>query len=133
MNVCKVMLSMLFLFCMATTAMACNCGKKNAAGAQASSCQCGSSCTENACSDSPAKSTGQEKAETETEVLDVGNIVCPVSGKPIGSMGEGVIYTHNGKAYHLCCPGCIDEFKAQPDYYIKKLETMEIKTNNKGE
>ncbi len=39
---------------------------------------------------------------------------CIVSG------GRGTIaVTHAGKTYHVCCSGCRDEFKADPEKYIK--------------
>lgn len=39
---------------------------------------------------------------------------CVVSG------GRGTIaVTHAGKTYYVCCSGCRDEFKADPDKYIK--------------
>lgn len=39
---------------------------------------------------------------------------CIVSG------GKGSIaVSHNGKTYYVCCSGCRDEFKADPEKYIK--------------
>ena len=39
---------------------------------------------------------------------------CVVSG------GTGTMtVTHNGKTYYVCCSGCRDEFKADPEKYIK--------------
>ncbi len=39
---------------------------------------------------------------------------CIVSG------GTGTMtVTHNGKTYYVCCSGCRDEFKADPEKYIK--------------
>ncbi len=126
-------LFVLFLGLIASTAMACNCGKKSQTG-QPSACSCGSSCTETACSDSPANSsqgaTDQEKKETEPTAVDIGNKICPVSGNPVDSMGEAVTYTHEGKIYHLCCAGCIDKFKMELEYFIKKIEVIEKTTNN---
>lgn len=115
----------LFFVLTASTAMACNCGKKSGT-AQPAACSCGASCNENACTDAPAipfqVETNQEKKATEEITVDVGNKICPVSGKPIGSMGEGVMYTYAGKIYHLCCAGCIDKFKMEPEAYIKKVK-----------
>jgi YHS domain-containing protein len=54
--------------------------------------------------------------------IDVANKICPVSGKPIGSMGEGVMYKYAGKIYHLCCAGCVDKFKMDPETFIKKIK-----------
>ncbi len=42
---------------------------------------------------------------------------CIVSG------GTGTMtVTHNGKTYYVCCSGCRDEFKADPEKYIKLAE-----------
>jgi len=42
---------------------------------------------------------------------------CVVSG------GKGTIQvSHNGKTYYVCCTGCRDEFKAEPEKYIAEFE-----------
>jgi YHS domain-containing protein len=42
---------------------------------------------------------------------------CIVSG------GKGTIaVSHKGKTYHVCCSGCRDEFRADPEKYIKEYE-----------
>lgn len=42
---------------------------------------------------------------------------CVVSG------GKGTIaVSHKGKTYYVCCTGCRDEFKADPDKYIAEFE-----------
>lgn len=46
-------------------------------------------------------------------------------GKPecIVSGGLGTItVTHKGQTYYVCCSGCRDEFKADPEKYIKEHE-----------
>jgi YHS domain-containing protein len=91
---------------------ACNCGKK-AVGEAVSSCQ------DHAC----GGCGGGQEAVCSEENVEAKGANCPVSGKPIGSMGEGVTYTYNGKTYQLCCAGCIDLFKADPEKYIKNIET----------
>ncbi len=64
--------------------------------------------------------TKAEGIATKKEV--VGNTICPVSGDKIGSMGPGVTVEHEGKIYNLCCEGCIDKFKAEPDKYSTMAE-----------
>jgi len=65
-------------------------------------------------------------AQAKAQVVDVGNKICPVSGAPVaGASGMGdqpVTVEYNGKVYHLCCPGCIDEFKKNPEKYSKIAE-----------
>jgi YHS domain len=51
---------------------------------------------------------------------------CPVSG------GLGTIpVTYNGKTYYVCCSGCRDEFKANPEKYVKEFEEKRKKEKGK--
>lgn len=47
---------------------------------------------------------------------------CPVSGKPLGSMGDPVAVAHEGVTVKLCCDGCTDKFNADPATYIAKVK-----------
>lgn len=40
--------------------------------------------------------------------------ICPVSGEELGSMGDPVVVSHEGKEVKLCCDSCVAEFKADP-------------------
>lgn len=44
--------------------------------------------------------------------------ICPVSGKPLGSMGQPVAVNVNGQTVFACCGGCVDTIKANPAKYI---------------
>jgi YHS domain-containing protein len=55
-----------------------------------------------------------------TTAQDVGNQICPVSGETIDAATKAT-YEYDGKIYNFCCPMCIDEFKADPDKYIAKV------------
>jgi membrane fusion protein, copper/silver efflux system len=46
---------------------------------------------------------------------------CPVTGKPLGSMGTPVSVTASGRTVLLCCKGCESAFKKDPAKYISKL------------
>lgn len=52
---------------------------------------------------------------------------CPVGeeeeGKPnhLGSMGKPIKQVIDGKTVYLCCKGCIDELKKNPEKYLSKL------------
>ena len=59
---------------------------------------------------------------------EVGNTICPVSGGKIDE-GTKATYEYQGKIYNLCCAGCIEEFKSNPEKYVKKVE--EENKNNK--
>jgi len=51
---------------------------------------------------------------------------CPVSG------GQGTIpVTYMGKTYYVCCSGCRDEFKANPEKYVKEFEEKRKKEKGK--
>ncbi|MEN8714140.1 MAG: hypothetical protein ABF384_04475 [Verrucomicrobiales bacterium] len=50
-----------------------------------------------------------------------GQTVCPVSGEPLGSMGEPITMIHDGKEVKLCCKSCIKKFKADPATYTAKV------------
>ena len=69
-----------------------------------------------------------EKTKATDETIkpqNVGNKVCPVSGEKINAAGnmKPATYEYEGKIYNFCCPGCIDEFKKDPQQYIKKVES----------
>jgi YHS domain-containing protein len=48
--------------------------------------------------------------------------VCPVSGQPLGSMDKPVKVTVKGQTVFLCCPGCEEDLKKDPDKYLAKLK-----------
>src|SRR5574339_170266 len=107
-------------------AFACNCGKKTDAGNQVSSCGCqhhsGGGCGGGG---NIVDTCGApEQSVSSDETLEIKNTVCPVSGKPIGSMGAGVTYMYGGKTFQLCCGGCVERFKSDPEKYFQKLETI---------
>lgn len=53
--------------------------------------------------------------------VPVGNTICPVSGEKIAADSgmAPVTYEYKGKVYNLCCAGCVDMFKADPEKYSK--------------
>lgn len=51
--------------------------------------------------------------------VNVGNKICPVSGEKIGVNNmPPATFEYEGKIYHFCCSGCIEEFKKDPQKYI---------------
>ncbi|MEW6008799.1 MAG: YHS domain-containing protein [Candidatus Omnitrophota bacterium] len=62
-----------------------------------------------------------EAASEVSQPVDVGNQICPVSGEKIKPETKAT-YEYKGKIYNLCCPMCIEEFKKDPEKYIKKVE-----------
>lgn len=45
--------------------------------------------------------------------------VCPVTGTALGSMGKPLKVIVKGRAIFLCCPGCEEELKKNPDIALK--------------
>ena len=48
---------------------------------------------------------------------------CPVTGQPLGSMGDPVKVVVKGQTVFLCCAACEDAIKKDPDKYLAKLKT----------
>jgi hypothetical protein len=46
--------------------------------------------------------------------------VCPVTGKPLGSMGPPVSVTIDGRTVQLCCEGCEARLRESPDKYLSR-------------
>jgi membrane fusion protein, copper/silver efflux system len=46
--------------------------------------------------------------------------VCPVTGKPLGSMGPPVSVTVNGQTVQLCCEGCEAQLRKSPQKYLSR-------------
>lgn len=63
---------------------------------------------------------------------DVGNKICPVTGDKIDEKTKAT-YEYKGRVYNFCCPGCIDEFKKNPEKYIKKIEAEKKKEDSMHE
>ncbi|MDD5477685.1 MAG: YHS domain-containing protein [Candidatus Omnitrophica bacterium] len=57
------------------------------------------------------------------EAVNVGNKICPVSGEKVSQGGmQSATYEYKGKIYNFCCAACIEDFKKDPQKYIKKVE-----------
>ena len=68
-------------------------------------------------------------AQASVRAVDAGNKICPVSGEKID---EKATYEYQGKVYHFCCTSCIEDFKKDPEKYIKKVEE-ELKSKDTQE
>jgi YHS domain-containing protein len=47
--------------------------------------------------------------------------ICPVSGKPLGSMGAPPAVRIGDRDVYVCCAGCTNRLKADPAKYLAKL------------
>ena len=56
--------------------------------------------------------------------------VCPVSGQPLGSMGKPVSVEVQGRTVYVCCAGCIDAVKADPNKYLAMISSQQVVTDS---
>ncbi len=54
--------------------------------------------------------------------------ICPVSGKPLGSMGDPVSVDVGGQQVFVCCAGCVDAVKADPAKYASGRPKITVTT-----
>lgn len=56
---------------------------------------------------------------------DKGEMICPVTGNVIKSVKDAAGYQdYKGKRYYFCCPMCPPKFKADPDKFAVRHETV---------
>jgi len=65
-----------------------------------------------------------EHAQVAKNTANIGNKICPVTGEKINEKMKAT-YEYAGKSYNFCCASCIDDFKKDPDKYVKKVEISE--------
>jgi YHS domain-containing protein len=51
---------------------------------------------------------------------------CPVSGEALGSMGEPVVYSHEGREIRFCCQACVEPFQKEPAKYLQAVDAAMI-------
>ncbi|TWU39876.1 Archaeal TRASH domain protein [Novipirellula aureliae] len=54
--------------------------------------------------------------------------ICPVSGKPLGSMGDPVAVDVNGQKLYVCCAGCVSEVESNPTKYAAGRPQITVTT-----
>lgn len=47
---------------------------------------------------------------------------CPVSGQKLGSMGDPIVKTIEGREVRFCCGGCVDRFEADTAKYFAEID-----------
>lgn len=70
-------------------------------------------------------SLAQEGEEAEVEEMAVELYTatrCPVSGEPLGSMGDPIVVTVEGREAKLCCGGCRKAFLAEPAKHFALID-----------
>jgi Cu(I)/Ag(I) efflux system membrane fusion protein len=71
-------------------------------------------------------STPSEASPTDKSLI-ADQKTCPITGKPLGSMGPPAKVTLNGKPVFLCCSGCEDDAKAETAATLKKVNELKAK------
>jgi membrane fusion protein, copper/silver efflux system len=67
------------------------------------------------------------KLSPEDQKLAAQQKFCPITGLLLGSMGVPVKITLKDQPVFLCCPGCVDEAKKDPDKTLKKIDELKSK------
>lgn len=76
----------------------------------------------------PAKYLAEiDKALIKAQLADYPLKNCPVSGEPLGSMGDPIDQLYGTTLVRLCCKGCIKSFEKEPAKYIEKLDAARAK------
>ena len=52
---------------------------------------------------------------------------CPVMG---GKVDKSICTIYKGKCVYFCCAGCPEEFKKDPEKYMKKLEEQGVRLDD---
>lgn len=48
--------------------------------------------------------------------------MCPVTGEPLGSMGDPIPVTVQGRTIQVCCQGCVAAVQKNPEKYLKAVD-----------
>ena len=84
----------------------------------------------------PAAAAGEEaeikaalaKLAAQDRPLAEAQRLCPMTGKPLGSMGTPVKVMLKGQPVFLCCEGCEEEAKAHEDRTLSKVSELKART-----
>ncbi len=77
-------------------------------------------------SDEHAKHHADDEATVERVAEPYPLQVCPISGGRLGSMGEPIIKSYDGREVRFCCAGCPPKFESDLAASMKKLDSMII-------
>lgn len=75
----------------------------------------------------PKSDAKQDSKGDEKKFLGKGDGIetCPVTGEPVN---KNLKYEVNGRAFYVCCEGCAEKVKKNPDAYLKPVETEKKET-----
>jgi Cu(I)/Ag(I) efflux system membrane fusion protein len=66
-----------------------------------------------------------DKLDADDRKLADAQRLCPVSGEPLGAMGKPVKLTVKGQTVFVCCKGCQDDARADPDKTLAKVREFQ--------
>jgi hypothetical protein len=69
-----------------------------------------------------AEEANIKKLPADEQAAALKQLVCPVSGEHLGSMGAPVKVSAENRTFYLCCKSCQDDVKADPKGVIAKLD-----------
>jgi hypothetical protein len=69
-----------------------------------------------------AEEANIKKLPADEQAAALKQVVCPVSGEHLGSMGTPVKVSAENRTFYLCCKSCQDDVKADPKGVIAKLD-----------
>jgi len=69
-----------------------------------------------------AEEANIKKLPADEQEAALKQVVCPVSGEHLGSMGAPVKVSAENRTFYLCCKSCQDDVKADPKGVIAKLD-----------
>jgi|SRR5262245_1331548 len=74
----------------------------------------------------PKEGAQQDSKSDEKKFLGKGDgdETCPVTGDPVN---KSLKYDVNGRVFYVCCEGCADVVKKDPDLYLKPVEAEKKK------
>lgn len=72
--------------------------------------------------DDKAIAAALAKLSPEDRTLAEKQKICPVGGELLGSMGTPVKLTVEGRELFICCDGCEDAVRKDPEKYFAKLD-----------
>lgn len=70
----------------------------------------------------PEEMSGISELPESEQAAALEQKICPVSEEPIGSMGKPIKVSVESKDVFVCCEGCIDMVKEDPEKYLAKLK-----------
>ena len=103
-------------------AAAAGCGSPSATGPQEKS-PAAAAAPEQAAADQAAETAeGLKELSAADRAAAEKQSFCPVTGELLGSMGKPYKIEVEGRTVFLCCPGCEEKFRKDPEKYFAKMK-----------